>query len=607
MQYPRSYALLLLLPLTLFSAAAAAADYYLATDGDDGDSGSEAKPWRTLAMANRTLQPGDTLWLRGGSWRERIIPSRSGRSGAPISYRAYPGEVAKVVGDGSANPIVYLSGRDYITLDGLTIRYASLPAKGNLQNILVSGGGHHRLLNLTIVGDSNFTDQRGDGYRETGIQITDGSVGNEVAGCRIQRMSLHAIAIGSQAQQTHIHDNDLVGNAMNSVTIGNSRYLIQGTLIERNLLGGSTVSDGIQTDTNYDLSASAQQEDTGSRGVVVRNNIIRDNAENAIDLKSAARWVIEDNLIFGASGNNDGGTKVGDNRFGGMGIHKGSQRRSEDVIIRRNIVYDNSGGIIVLRGYKVYNNTVLNNRRDYTGSNSSWQGDSETFAGLAADWGPADASMINNIIADNRRELLLRSGSGQEIDYNLYYNSWQSPHFTAEVSGRWQELEFSAWRSWLESAAIEGADRHSQALAQLPFSAPEQVTGEQSRSAFEPYPSSAAVDGGRPLTSATNSGSDSRSLQVADAGFFFDGYGITDGDTIQIGEGEPVAITQVDYDRNTLTLARAMSWSRGVAVTLPYAGSAPDIGALEFYDTPRPPAVPSGVELEVVPLVVSGD
>lgn len=60
--------------------------------GDDAQTGSEAQPWKTLRYALRQLEPGDTLYLRAGTFYERPVLSRSGTSDAPITIRSYPGE-----------------------------------------------------------------------------------------------------------------------------------------------------------------------------------------------------------------------------------------------------------------------------------------------------------------------------------------------------------------------------------------------------------------------------------------------------------------------------------------------------------------------------------
>lgn len=62
--------------------------------GDDGHVGTEAAPWKTLRHAVRQLMPGDTLYLRGGTYYEKVALTRSGTEAAPITIRSYPGEIA---------------------------------------------------------------------------------------------------------------------------------------------------------------------------------------------------------------------------------------------------------------------------------------------------------------------------------------------------------------------------------------------------------------------------------------------------------------------------------------------------------------------------------
>lgn len=62
--------------------------------GDDAADGSESRPWRTIAQASARLAPGDTLYLRGGIYREHVAWTASGMPGRPISLRAFPGELA---------------------------------------------------------------------------------------------------------------------------------------------------------------------------------------------------------------------------------------------------------------------------------------------------------------------------------------------------------------------------------------------------------------------------------------------------------------------------------------------------------------------------------
>lgn len=66
--------------------------------GNDQNDGTEAKPWRTLGRALRKLQPGDTLYLRGGIYYEQPVLTKSGTEAAPITIRAFPGELPIIDG-----------------------------------------------------------------------------------------------------------------------------------------------------------------------------------------------------------------------------------------------------------------------------------------------------------------------------------------------------------------------------------------------------------------------------------------------------------------------------------------------------------------------------
>ena len=54
------------LGLALAAAQAFGAVYYVATDGNDSNAGSESKPFATLNKANTVVTAGDTVWIRGG-------------------------------------------------------------------------------------------------------------------------------------------------------------------------------------------------------------------------------------------------------------------------------------------------------------------------------------------------------------------------------------------------------------------------------------------------------------------------------------------------------------------------------------------------------------
>jgi uncharacterized protein YjdB len=71
------------------------AGYYVAPSGSPTGDGSATRPWDlATALAQPTaVQPGDTIWLRGGTYpRIDVITRLAGTAANPIIVRSYPGE-----------------------------------------------------------------------------------------------------------------------------------------------------------------------------------------------------------------------------------------------------------------------------------------------------------------------------------------------------------------------------------------------------------------------------------------------------------------------------------------------------------------------------------
>ncbi|MDA1165357.1 MAG: right-handed parallel beta-helix repeat-containing protein [Planctomycetota bacterium] len=69
-----------------------------AKKGNDGNDGSQKQPWKTIQHAIPRLQPGQTLYLRGGTFYEHVDGVVSGEERKPITLRSFPGELAIIDG-----------------------------------------------------------------------------------------------------------------------------------------------------------------------------------------------------------------------------------------------------------------------------------------------------------------------------------------------------------------------------------------------------------------------------------------------------------------------------------------------------------------------------
>jgi hypothetical protein len=85
---------LLIAPLGALNAA----EFHIAPSGNDANPGTEAKPLATLQAGVNKLQPGDTLIVRGGVYRETVTFPRSGAKEKPITLKPYRDEKVVVTG-----------------------------------------------------------------------------------------------------------------------------------------------------------------------------------------------------------------------------------------------------------------------------------------------------------------------------------------------------------------------------------------------------------------------------------------------------------------------------------------------------------------------------
>ena len=86
--------------LILPQSASRAATYYVDTNHRaalDTNAGTESRPFKTISKATPLLQPGDTLYIKAGLYRETILLTTSGTPTNPITIAAYPGHEGKVI------------------------------------------------------------------------------------------------------------------------------------------------------------------------------------------------------------------------------------------------------------------------------------------------------------------------------------------------------------------------------------------------------------------------------------------------------------------------------------------------------------------------------
>jgi alpha-N-arabinofuranosidase len=84
---------------TLLTLVSPARELHVSVDGDDASAGHSSRPVKTIMAAARLAQPGDTIVVHGGTYRERVTPPRGGESETRrIVYEAARGETVIIKG-----------------------------------------------------------------------------------------------------------------------------------------------------------------------------------------------------------------------------------------------------------------------------------------------------------------------------------------------------------------------------------------------------------------------------------------------------------------------------------------------------------------------------
>jgi hypothetical protein len=147
------------------------ATYYVATNGSDSASGTSTNtPFRSLFKAHSVANPGNLIYMRGGTYTTNAVLTinRNGTAANPIRLRAYPGE----------RPILDFSPQTFSSSN----RGIQLQASWwRIYGLEIAGAGDN---GMNITGKSNivelcvFHDNR-----DSGLQISSPSASNLVINC----------------------------------------------------------------------------------------------------------------------------------------------------------------------------------------------------------------------------------------------------------------------------------------------------------------------------------------------------------------------------------------------------------------------------------------
>ena len=367
-------------PTTVTSTPIPASNYYyVSLAGNDQNSGTFDSPWRTFSKATKSVQPGNTVYIRGGTYTEQLSPTVNGTASNYITFAGYPGEVTtlsvagiSVAGKnyirlgnlnvtGSTTNCVSITNSTYIEVNGLNV------SNCNTRGIYVSGGNQITISNNKV---NHITLSSGIAvWNSTNILVDGNTITNahwyhECQGAYDEALTIsvvdHFVVSNNTLDNTEANPTGFCNTYSDKLGI-DVKESSQNGLVFKNKINHMTAaglyvdgwlagSSGTPTLNHIDLYQNTLNETGGilvgdeqSVGVVeyinIYNNLVLDSYFSGIQVTGA--WgdglrkniKIYNNTVYGAD-------IVGGN--GGAGIyvttaHLASNNTDKPIIIKDNI------------------------------------------------------------------------------------------------------------------------------------------------------------------------------------------------------------------------------------------------------------------------------
>jgi len=343
------------------------AGYFVAPNGTSGADGSQAHPWdfaSALSGANGKIQPGDTVWIRGGQYTGVYRSSASGANGNPVVFRQYPNERATLDGR------LALWGHDVVVW-GFEIMRSS---QGTTEYPnLESRGPRQKLINM-VVHESEHQ----------GIRFWDEAVDAEMYGCIVYNNGTH-------------------------------ENLDHGTYVH-NVSGTKLISDNVFfNNLAYGIHVYVSPGEGAQRNVHVIGNVSFDNGT------ISRTYPAKGNILIGGEDPGQGHQAIDNLLYysgtDGVNMRLGYSAQNVDVVAKGNTIWGGNTAFMIgnWSSATVQNNTIggskdIVNLKD-SPAGYSWSGNKYYRSATAAAWRTSSGSQLT--LADWKSATGL--GSSDEI------------------------------------------------------------------------------------------------------------------------------------------------------------------------------------------------
>jgi parallel beta-helix repeat protein len=444
--------------------AYAATTYYVATTGNDANAGTSlVSPFKTLQKAMDMTAPGDTVLIRGGTYRERTDAKKGGGAqGAFVTVAPYNDEKPVFKGSDIVTGWVPHSGQIWKKTDWAVnsqqvfVDFDANPGKP-LQQIGMPSPLHGKFEYPTPVGTDLSSMTPGTFFYDPGsttlyVWLADGSDPNS----HVMEVSTRMRILFLEVMWVHLKGLTFRHSNTNG-------FLQQGNAVE--LSSNSIIENcDIQWADFTGLGMGYLQNNT-----TAINNIISNNGAVGITAAGSSAFLVSQNKLNYNNYRNfntqwhAAGLKGAGNSYGTIEANEAAYNKASgiwcdncssggQIVIRNNYIHDNGpkeAGIFLeeTSNALVYNNVVANNERRglYISASNGIQVLNNTFAGTRG-WAAVDFhgmpraggarltnnTFYNNIISGSSTvyDLEIAAPNGTDIknnlsDYNNIYRGGQ--------------------------------------------------------------------------------------------------------------------------------------------------------------------------------------
>jgi hypothetical protein len=248
--------------------------HYVAVRGNRKGDGHLFRPWdlaTALSGGGGRVRPGDTIWVRRGTYSGAFTSTVAGTGGAPVVIRAYPGERVVLDGAGRSQETLVIEA-PYTVVWGLEVtnsdpvRSTTYTGHDFRPNSVVNYASHTRYVNL-VVHDGGIAFYTDRGAADVEVY---GSIFYNNGWTRTNNADGHALYLKSDAGPVVVRDNILFnqfGYGVHAYSNAGSGRLtgirVTGNVAFNNgqlapefssaniLVGGYDLASGAVVDSNY--------------------------------------------------------------------------------------------------------------------------------------------------------------------------------------------------------------------------------------------------------------------------------------------------------------------------------------------------------------------